>query len=354
MKIEIRPYTLKFKQPAGTSRGVYRTRKVWYLIAHHEGKTGIGECAPLPDLSCERGSNYEMQLERLVGITAVRASIDYELLRDYPSVLFGLETAFMNLGKENFRLMETPFTLGKESIEINGLVWMGTYDEMLMRIEEKKREGFRCIKLKIGAIDFGKEIELIRHIREAFSAKDIEIRVDANGGFTAKDAPMRLEELARYDIHSIEQPIKANQWLEMAELCERKALPIALDEELIGINSKRQKELMLDTIKPQYIILKPSLHGGLKGAEEWMRLADERGIGYWTTSALESNIGLNAIAQWTSAQRHAMPQGLGTGRLFENNFDMPLDIKGGHMEIDFGRMPSTEDFINWINNIENK
>lgn len=348
MKIHIKPYTLKFKQPAGTSRGVYRTRQVWYLIAQHEGMTGIGECAPLPDLSCERGSNYEQQLERLVRMTEERGTIDYEMLRDYPSVLFGLETAFMSLGKERFRLVDTAFTRGDETIEINGLVWMGTYDEMLHRIEEKRREGAKCIKLKIGAIDFEKEIDLIRHIREAFSAKEIEIRVDANGGFTVQEARAKLDELARFDLHSIEQPIKANQWMDMAGLCATTPLPIALDEELIGINNKKQKALMLDTIKPQYIILKPSLHGGLKGAEEWMEMAEGRGIGYWTTSALESNIGLNAIAQWTSTKRHDMPQGLGTGKLFENNFDMPLNIERGRMKIDFGTMPTTEDFINWI------
>ena len=231
----------------------------------------------------------------------------------------------------NGRLFDTPFARGEEGITINGLVWMGSHDEMLARLETKMQAGFHCVKLKIGAIEFDSELDLIRHIRQAFTKEQIELRVDANGGFTFEDAPSRLEQLARYDIHSIEQPIRQHQWARMAQLCASSPIPIALDEELIGVNMPGMKQELLDTIRPQYIILKPSLHGGIRGTREWIDMARQRGIGSWITSALESNVGLNAVAQLAAdvyGPDISMPQGLGTGMLFTDNIEMPLTIRG--------------------------
>ena len=331
---------LHFKQPAGTSRGVYTTRTSWIVTAKEAGRQddaeGWGECAPLPDLSCDAmpDTEYEAVLARLLRATETQGgSIDYDALRPYPSMLFGIETALLDLQNGGRRIVyDTPFTRGEEGIRINGLVWMGNFDEMLARLEVKMHEGFHCVKLKIGAIDFRHELDLVRHIRGAFTKDQIELRLDANGGFAYEDAMGRLEELARYDIHSIEQPIRQHQWPRMAELCQASPIPIALDEELIGVNTPGEKEALLDTVRPQYIILKPSLHGGIHGSEEWIRLAAERNIGSWITSALESNIGLNAVAQFAARMYpdadQRMPQGLGTGMLFTDNIEMPLQIKG--------------------------
>ncbi|MCI6146641.1 MAG: o-succinylbenzoate synthase [Bacteroidales bacterium] len=330
MTFSIQEKLLHFKQPAGTSRGVYTTRKIWLLTVEHDGRTAIGECAPLPQLSCDDIPDYEAVLRRFCDIIEATGSIPYDEMRNYPSMLFGVETALAQLSRTDGLLYDTPFSHGEEGIPINGLVWMGTHDEMLSRLKEKLALGFRCVKLKIGAIDFAKELDLIQHIRKHFSREEVELRVDANGGFTPDVALERLQELARYDIHSIEQPIMAHQWSEMAQLCQLSPLPIALDEELIGVNSTDEKIRLLDTIKPQYIILKPSLHGGVAGTREWIALANERGIGSWITSALESNIGLNAIAQLAAniyGSKITMPQGLGTGMLFTDNIPMPLEIR---------------------------
>ena len=330
MIFSIQEKLLHFKQPAGTSRGVYTTRKIWLLTVEHDGRTAIGECAPLPQLSCDDIPDYEAVLRRFCDIIEATGSIPYDEMRNYPSMLFGVETALAQLSRTDGLLYDTPFSHGEEGIPINGLVWMGTHDEMLSRLKEKLALGFRCVKLKIGAIDFAKELDLIQHIRKHFSREEVELRVDANGGFTPDVALERLQELARYDIHSIEQPIMAHQWSEMAQLCQLSPLPIALDEELIGVNSTDEKIRLLDTIKPQYIILKPSLHGGVAGTREWIALANERGIGSWITSALESNIGLNAIAQLAAniyGSKITMPQGLGTGMLFTDNIPMPLEIR---------------------------
>lgn len=330
MTFSIQEKLLHFKQPAGTSRGVYTTRKIWLLTVEHDGRTAIGECAPLPQLSCDDIPDYEAVLRRFCDIIEATGSIPYDEMRNYPSMLFGVETALAQLSRTDGLLYDTPFSHGEEGIPINGLVWMGTHDEMLSRLKEKLALGFRCVKLKIGAIDFAKELDLIQHIRKHFSREEVELRVDANGGFTPDVALERLQELARYDIHSIEQPIMAHQWSEMAQLCQLSPLPIALDEELIGVNSTDEKIRLLDTIKPQYIILKPSLHGGVAGTREWIALANERSIGSWITSALESNIGLNAIAQLAAdiyGPQITMPQGLGTGMLFTDNIPMPLEIR---------------------------
>ena len=337
-KIDISKRTFHFKQPAGTSRGVYLTRDSYFLTltdTDRPGVKGIGECATLPDLSCDAIPDYEDVLRTFCKKAEESGVIDYDGLRPYPSMLFGLESAFAQFeANGSVVLYDTPFGRGEEGIRINGLVWMGTFEEMYGRLEEKLKVGFHCVKLKIGAIDFNKEIELIRHIRECFGKEQIELRVDANGGFTKENAMARLEELAKYDIHSIEQPIRQKQWNDMARLCENTPLPIGLDEELIGVNSTEEKARLLDVIKPQYIILKPSLHGGMHGCDELISLARERGIGSWVTSALESNVGLNAIAHYTAktyGPRISMPQGLGTGMLFTDNIDMPLTIKGDEL-----------------------
>lgn len=338
MNIQISERTLHFRQPAGTSRGVYLTRHIW-LVSISEGQyTGIGECASLPRLSCDDLPNYRQLLQEACDDVARTGRLDAERLRPYPSILFGLETAMLHLQRRQTVLFDTPFGRGEEGIPINGLVWMGSHDEMLQRIEEKMKAGFRCIKLKIGAIGFDEELDLIRFIRSRFTRDEVELRVDANGAFAPDEALQKLELLAQYDIHSIEQPIRQGQWDEMARLCRLSPLPIALDEELIGVNTPDEKERLLDTIHPAYIILKPSLHGGMAGSTEWIKLARERQIGSWITSALESNIGLNAIAHYaahTYGPDIRMPQGLGTGQLFTDNIAMPLEIRGERLwEID--------------------
>lgn len=328
--IKIIPRQLHFKQPAGTSRGIYTTRDVWYLHLtsdKYPGRMGIGECAPLPNLSCDDLSDYESVLTRFCARAASEGGFSVEALRDYPSILFGLETAFRHLETGSCALWDTPFSRGEVGIPINGLIWMGDYRKMLEQIEAKMSDGFRCIKLKIGAIGFEEELALLRHIRSRFSAREIELRVDANGAFSPVDALDKLKLLSELDLHSIEQPIRAGQWDEMARLVAHTPLPIALDEELIGINSLEEKKRLLDMIRPQYIILKPSLHGGIAGGNEWINEAGKRNIGWWITSALESNIGLNAIAQWCATFNNHLPQGLGTGALFTDNVDMPLEVR---------------------------
>ena len=338
MRIEIEERTLHFKQPAGTSRGVYTERRIWLVTVTDGSVVGIGECAPLPKLSCDDIPNYAEVLRHFCDEVERTGEIPYEALRDYPSMLFGLETAFYEVRrkKEEGRdvLFDTPFSRGEVGIPINGLVWMGTFDEMRERIEQKLEQGFRCVKLKIGAIDFDAELELIKQIRGRFSRHEVELRVDANGAFRFDEALYKLELLSQYALHSIEQPIKAGQWANMAELCRESPLPIALDEELIGVNDPEQKRQMLNIIKPRYIILKPSLHGGMMGVREWVDTARDMGIGSWITSALESNIGLNAIAQLCSdiyGDAIKMPQGLGTGQLFTDNIPMPLEIRGDQL-----------------------
>ena len=341
-KITITSKLLHFLQPAGTSRGVYNTRLSFYLKLTSDEQpdvVGVGECATLPDLSCDAmpPNDYERKLRTFCDEYERTGVIDYEAMRAYPSMLFGLETAVAQFNaKGSLNFFDTSFGRGEEGIPINGLVWMGTFEEMFERLEAKLKAGFRCVKLKIGAIDFDREVQLIRHIRSTFSRKDVELRVDANGGFTSEEALSRMEALVQYDIHSIEQPIKQHQWTEMARLCAATPLPIGLDEELIGVNERQKKIELLDTIRPQYIVLKPSLHGGMAGTEEWIQLARERNIGSWITSALESNVGLNAIAQLTASIygtniRHA--QGLGTGQLFADNIEMPLKVLGDKLWI---------------------
>ena len=277
MTYNIQERTLHFKQPAGTSRGVYTTRKIWLVYLSDGKKTGMGECAPLPDLSCDVRNDYEEVLEGFCQKLCESGEIDYEAMRDYPSMLFGLETALLNLQHGDI-MFDTAFSRGEVGIPINGLVWMGNYDEMLQRMEEKLEKGFRCVKLKIGAIDFDQELDLVKRIRNRFSFHEVELRLDANGAFPYEEALYKLELLSQYAIHSIEQPIKAQQWALMAELCRESPLPIALDEELIGVNDPEMKHHMLNIIKPRYIILKPSLHGGMQGCREWIDTARDVGV----------------------------------------------------------------------------
>lgn len=328
--INIIPRILHFKQPAGTSRGTYTTRKVWYIYlstTEYPERVGVGECAPLPKLSCDDLPDYEQILCNACRCLEQTGELDTEALRDYPSILFGLETALRHYETQSWALWDTPFSRGETGIPINGLIWMGDFDRMLQQIEVKMQSGYRCIKLKIGAINFEEELALLKHIRAHYSAREIELRVDANGAFSPIDAMGKLNRLAELELHSIEQPIRAGQWEEMARLTADTPLPIALDEELIGCNTPEGKQDLLTSVRPQYIILKPSLHGGISGGNEWIVEAEKQHIGWWITSALESNIGLNAIAQWCATFRNPLPQGLGTGLLFTDNIEMPLEIR---------------------------
>ena len=330
-KIEIIPRLLHFKQPAGTSRGTYTTRKVWYLhftSPDFPGRVGIGECAPLPALSCDDLPDYEDILKRFCRqVEKEQGMWDKDVLCQYPSILFGLETAIWHFFAGSWALSDTAFSRGEVGIQINGLIWLGDVDHMLDQIEKKIEAGSGWVKLKSGAIDFEKELALLRHIRTHFSSKEIELRVDANGAFSPGDAMEKLKRLSEFDLHSIEQPIRAGQWEEMARLTSESPLPIALDEELIGCNMLEEKKKLLATIRPQYIIIKPSLHGGICGGDEWIMEAEKQHIGWWITSALESNIGLNAIAHWCATFNNPLPQGLGTGMLFTDNIEVPLEIR---------------------------
>lgn len=335
MKVSIEERVLHFKQPAGTSRGVYTERRLWLVHVSDGERRGVGECAPLPDLSCDAfpPDKYVQLLRQFCDQLEQTGQIDYESLRPYPSMLFGLETALLSLQRGR-QLFPSAFSRGEAGIPINGLVWMGTYDEMLRRMEEKLAAGFRCVKLKIGAIDFEHELDLLKRLRERFGPREVELRLDANGAFKYDEALYKLELLSQYAIHSIEQPIRQGQWANMAELCRDAPLPIALDEELIGVNDPGQKRQLLRIIKPAYIILKPSLHGGMMGCREWIDIAREEGVGSWITSALESNVGLDAIAQFCAdvyGDHITTAQGLGTGQLFTDNIPMPLAIRGDRL-----------------------
>ncbi len=328
MKARLIDHDLQFKRPAGTSRGVLTHRRVWYLVLEQEGRVGVGECAPLPGLSAETTTEVEQALAALVvdpNGCCVRAAQSH-----LPSsVRFALETALKDLEQTDPQILfPSSFTRGDDGIPINGLIWMGPPGFMNEQIRQKLDSGWRCLKLKIGALQFNEELAILKKIRAEFSADDVVLRVDANGGFSAECVMERLEQLAELNIHSIEQPIAKGQWAEMAEVCKDSPLDIAFDEELIGITSRDEKIRLLETLIPHYLVLKPSLHGGLQGCDEWIELADARGIHWWITSYLESNLGLNAIAQWTFLKQPRMHQGLGTGQIFTNNIRSPLEIRG--------------------------
>ena len=335
-------YNLNFKKPAGTSRGVLTQKETWFIELYnseHPERKALGECGILRGLSADDVPEYEQKIRETVKrINAPREELDAEL-KEFPSIRAGLEAAFLDLdnGCEQ-KYFPSDFTCGKQSIAINGLIWMGSKESMLEQISSKIKAGFNCIKMKIGAVDFEHELECIRYIRERYSADKIEIRTDANGAFSPEDAPYKLEKLAQMDVHSIEQPLKAGRIIALRELCAKNLLPIALDEELIGVWDPIEKQELLDAINPHYIILKPSLTGGFTASKEWIDAADQRGIGFWITSALESNIGLNAIAQWTAnTADNDFPQGLGTGGLYTNNIAGPTYIQNGrlHYNTDF-------------------
>lgn len=332
MVAKYKKYILNFKRASGTSRGVLTQKETWFIILEDDVKQGIGECGILRSLSIDDRPDYEEKLKWTCDNIHLGEDLLWEALTEFPSIQFGVEMAFQSLKSGSpYLLFPSDFTDGKKEIAINGLVWMGEKTYMKQQIEEKLQQGFNCIKLKIGAIDFQNELDLLAFIREHFSTEKIEIRVDANGAFTSDNALDKLNQLHKYQLHSIEQPIKQGQTEAMAGLCKVTPFPIALDEELIGVFGYENKKRLLEDIQPQYIILKPSLVGGFRGSKAWIDLAEKLNIGWWITSALESNIGLNAIAQWTYLQNNPMPQGLGTGALYTNNFDSPLEVKNGKL-----------------------
>lgn len=332
MKATCHKYRLHFKKPSGTSRGILTEKETWFIILEKEGKKGIGECGILRTLSIDDRPDYEEKLQWVCANIHLGKNRLWEMMMEFPSIQFGIEMAFQSLESETpFLLFPSEFTNGQKSIPINGLVWMGNEEEMKQQILEKLADGFHCIKLKIGAINFDQELGLLRFIRNNFAPEQIEIRVDANGAFDISTGLDKLKQLSEFKLHSIEQPIPKNNTDSMAELCKISPIPIALDEELIGIFSLEEKEELFQKIRPQYLILKPSFIGGFRGTQEWISLAEKYKIGWWITSALESNIGLNAIAQWTFLQHNSMPQGLGTGGLFTNNFECPLTVAKGEL-----------------------
>lgn len=335
MKASYKKHILDFKRPSGTSRGVLLQKETWFLILKDGNQFGIGECGLLRGLSIDDIPDYEQKLIWTCDNIHLGKDALWEALKEFPSIQFGLEQAFLSLrAADSFELFSSGFTQEEKSIPINGLVWMGDQEFMSDQIQKKLSEGFKCIKLKIGAIDFDQEVKLLSSLRENYPKKELEIRVDANGAFSEEDALNKLKILSEFELHSIEQPIRQGNIDEMKRLCKETPLPIALDEELIGIHNVAKKEALLRAIRPQYIILKPSLIGGYQGSEQWISLAEKENISWWVTSALESNIGLNAIAQWAYTLKNEMPQGLGTGGLYTNNIESPLTIKKGQISYD--------------------
>jgi len=335
MKATYFKHQLQFKRPSGTSRGVLTYKETWFIQLENTTRQGIGECGMFKGLSIDDRQDFEAKLAWTCEHINLGLDVLLVELIEFPSIQFGLEMAFLSVSHQNqFELFPSDFTKGKDSIPINGLIWMGDPVFMKQQIKDKLTSGFSCIKLKIGAIDFDKELELMRSIRQEFDADTIEIRVDANGAFKPNEALEKLKRLSDYNLHSVEQPIRQGQVDDMAQLCSETPLPVALDEELIGVFSVTEKQFLLQTIKPQYIILKPTLVGGFKGSQEWITLAESNQIGWWVTSALESNIGLNAIAQWTYTLESPLPQGLGTGGLFTNNIQSPLVVDSGQLVYD--------------------
>jgi o-succinylbenzoate synthase len=334
-KAALYPHQLIFNHPGGTSRGILNTKMSFYIHIWKDAAseiTGKGECSILPGLSPDDRPDLEEKLQWCCqNINALIPDFHKEL-QDWPALRFAVEMALADLHHGGRGIYyPSDFTKGLKEIPINGLIWMGKTEEMKRRIEEKLEEGFSCLKLKIGALDFDSEIQLIKSLRKRFNGETLELRVDANGAFSPQKAPEVLDQLARLSIHSIEQPIKEGQWKEMAQLCATTPIPIALDEELIGLQDENIRKEMISTIRPQYIILKPSLTGGFYSSENWIKQAESVGAAWWITSALEANTGLNAIAQWTATLNNPMPQGLGTGQVFTNNLDSPLVVEHGKL-----------------------
>lgn len=329
MKITFKKYELKFSRPILTSRGGMNVKNGYFVYLEEAGKVGVGECSFIEGLSCDNLENYEEKLEEIAAAPQSYIANLESLQSEFPSIRFGIETALLSLKSSDDILFQSDFAFGKCGIPINGLVWMGKEDFLQQQIEEKLAAGFRCIKLKVGALDFSTELKLIEGIRKQFSAKEIELRLDANGAFKAQDVFEKLKAFSAFEIHSIEQPVQPKQFNLMREICASNIIPVALDEELIGVNAQKERAKVLDAILPTYIILKPSLLGGLQPCNEWISLAEKRAIKWWATSALESNIGLNAIAQWVAEKENLLPQGLGTGSLYQNNVPSKLEIRNG-------------------------
>ena len=334
-------HILDFTFAAGTSRGILKQKNAWIIKVSDETNPevfGLGEAAPLVKLSIDDIPEYDYKLTQICdqirrkarphNTEELYALLDEVIPSDLPSVYFGFEVAFLDLINDGKRIIyRNAFSRGEQGIHINGLIWMGYLEDMLLEVTEKINEGFDCIKVKIGSRDFEKECDLFQYIRNKYYKMDIILRVDANGAFLPEEALEKLEQLAKYNIHSIEQPIEAGQTAAMYELCRQSPVPIALDEELIGMHTSESKRRLLESIKPQYIILKPTLVGGLRSCQEWIAIAEELEIGWWMTSALESNIGLNAISQFTADFDTNIQHGLGTGKLYHNNFPSPLTIE---------------------------
>ncbi len=331
MKATYIKHLLRFKTPAKTSRETLVFKETWLISIEDKGKIGVGECAMFRGLSIDDRPDFEQKLDWTCQNIALGEAVLWQELMAFPAIQFGVEMAFLALNNKAFEFFPSDFTQQKKAININGLIWMGDEIFMKKQIQDKIAAGFNCLKLKIGGIAFEQELALLAFIRSHFSAAEIEIRVDANGAFEAKDVKEKLNQLAVFELHSIEQPIPKNNFQLMADLCKNTPLPIALDEELIGVFGQNHKEALLIRLKPQYIVLKPSFVGGFRGTSEWINLAAKHQIGWWITSALESNIGLNAIAQFAFLQNNNLPQGLGTGGLFDNNFDTPLSVEHGKL-----------------------
>ena len=335
LKAQFKKYILKFKIPSGTSRGVLTEKPSWFIKVFKDSDPnifGIGECGPIEGLSRDPINTFDEKLKELCEKMNIHQTVD---LDEFPSIQFGLEMALKDLeNKGNRTLFQNKFTKNEKDIKINGLIWMGEYAFMSKQIQEKLEDGFHCIKVKIGSLNFKDELNLLKQIRKNYKSSELELRVDANGAYSITNISYILSELAKLDIHSIEQPIAINQWDEMKNLCKDSPIPIALDEELIKPYTKKQKENLLHFIDPQYIVLKPSMLGGFKETEEWINLAQKNNKGWWITSALESNIGLNAIAQFCGNFKNKLPQGLGTGGLYVNNFDSPLVITNQYLSHD--------------------
>ena len=330
MKAHYKKHILEFKTPSGTSRGILKTKEAWFIVLENNGEFGVGECGMLRGLSIDDRPDFEQTLQWVCANIHLGMQHLYDALTEFPSIQMGLEIAFKSLAAHDpFQIYPSAFTKGEASIAINGLIWMGDKAFMSKQIASKLKEGFSCIKMKIGAINFDTELALLKSIRQEFSVSEIEIRVDANGAFDPQNALEKLKQLSDLDLHSIEQPIAVKQWDQMAYLCEKSPLDIALDEELIGVFSNQDKQALLQHIKPQYIILKPSFIGGFKGSDSWIELSQANNVQWWITSALESNVGLNAISQYTFTKNSTLPQGLGTGSLYTNNIASALQITKG-------------------------
>tara|TARA_B110000037_G_scaffold74929_1_gene89923 strand:- start:36 stop:1079 length:1044 start_codon:yes stop_codon:yes gene_type:complete len=323
---EIFYHKLNFIIPSGTSRGVLKNKPTWFLKIYHYDNPkifGLGECGPIEGLSIEPIDKMMIQLKKVQNSINNLSSLDLNL---FPSIQFGIENALKDLKNGGKRIVFKNSFLEGKPIKINGLIWMGNKDFMISQIKSKIEKGFSCLKLKIGSIDFMEEISILKNIRKKFSSKVLEIRVDANGAFSTKDIFKKLDTLEELKIHSIEQPIATNQWSYLKEICEKSPIPIALDEELIQL--KKKKNEFIEYISPHYLVLKPTLIGGFKETKKWINIAEKNNIKWWVTSALESNVGLSAIAQFCGNYQLSLPQGLGTGQLFSNNISSPLEIKG--------------------------